>query len=156
MKYRRKKAAIRPRAFRVWTHSQAISALPFIASVMRSIREHHLRAIRHRLRVRRLRQRPGRPDRTALLALEEVTRELARAEEQLREALRELWRLNVYCLDAAAGIALIPFAHPEQQLAWFVFELFGENQLQSWRFQSDPLEERRPITDEVTAPTLIV
>jgi hypothetical protein len=123
---------------------------------MRSVREHHLQTVRHSLRARRLRERPGRPNRTTLLALDAAGRDLGRSEDQLREALKELWRLNVYCLDAIEGTALIPFAHPDQQLAWFVFELFAENHLRSWRFQSDPLETRRPLTDEVRAPTLIV
>jgi hypothetical protein len=152
MKPRRKKAKARGRIFRVWTHAQAATALPYIASIMRTVREQYLAARANRLRAKHLQGRPGRPDRQALLALEAAVQEAEEAEGRFEEALKELWRLNIYCLDPVQGLALIPFAHPDQQLAWFVFELFEKDQLRSWRFHGDPLESRRPLSDEVTAP----
>jgi hypothetical protein len=143
----------------VWTHAEAQKALPYISSIMCSAREHQLQARAARLHARRLRERPGRPDRDTLLALEGALREAERAEGQLHDALRELWRLNVYCLDPIQGTALIPFAHAEQQLAWYVFELFEKDQLRSWRFHGDPLETRRPLSEcaeEPPSSTLIV
>ena len=156
MKNRRKKAAARKHTFRVWTHPQAAAALPYLTSVVRSVREHYLQFRSERHRALRLRQRPGRPDRQALLDLEAAARETDLLEDRFNDDLRELWRLNIYCLDPAQGLALIPFAHDEQ-LAWFVFDLFDPSKVSSWRFHADPLETRRPLSDEVkAAPTMIV
>ena len=43
-------------------------------------------------------------------------------------------------------MAFIPF-QKEEELAWFVFDLFESDGLKSWRFHQDPLETRRPIAD---------
>ncbi len=48
-------------------------------------------------------------------------------------------------LDPVHGQALVPFVH-EEQLAWYVFDLFDPQPLRFWRFQSDPDETRRPLT----------
>jgi hypothetical protein len=157
MKKRRKKPAAKASNFRVWTHAQAEAALPYLTSVMRSVREEYLQTRVHRSRCRRLRGRPGRPDRQALLAQEAAAREAAEAEARFEDVLQELWRANVYCLDPAQGLALVPFAH-EDQLAWFVLDLFDPKRLSSWRFHADPLETRRPLSEAVTAapPRLVV
>ena len=43
------------------------------------------------------------------------------------------------------GLALIPFA-VEKRLAWYVFDLFDEEDpLRFWRYHQDPLEKRRPM-----------
>jgi hypothetical protein len=155
MKPRRKKAGARKHTFRVWTHAQAAAALPYLTSIARSVREHYLRGRAHRRRAQRLQERPGRPDRRALLDLQEAVREAEEAEERFHGALKELWRLNVYCLDPARGVALIPFAR-DDQLAWFIFDLFDPDKLSSWRFHADPLETRRPLSEDVKAPALLV
>src|SRR5262245_16086879 len=103
-----------------WSYPEAIKAVPYLRSVVRSLREHWLLLRQARLRLERLESRPGRPDRNGLILHEELAREVARAGQACDEALNELMPLDVYSLDPAAGLALIPFAHGGQ-LAWFVF-----------------------------------
>jgi hypothetical protein len=141
----------------VWTYSQAQKALPYVASIVRSLREHQLEALRCQLDAERLARQPGRPARAALIAHEEATRGAEQAEERFQESLEELHTLDIYCLDPVQGLALIPFAHQEQ-LAWFVFDLFDGNRLRFWRFHEDPLETRRPIAavDEAAGGSMVV
>src|SRR5262249_15567748 len=93
----------RRRILNLWSHTQAQNALPYIASVMSSLREHKLEAERLQLAARRLANKPGRPDRTALIAHEEVLREAATAEDNFAQAMQELEKLDIYCLDPIAG-----------------------------------------------------
>jgi hypothetical protein len=145
MKRNRKGAPRRQETIRPWTYSRAQAALPYLASIMRSLREHRLDAHHHRLAAKRLADQPGRPDRQTLIAQEEALRASRRAEEQFEESLGELEALDVYCLQPVHGRALVPFVHNDQ-LAWFVYDLFDAEPLRFWRYHSDPLETRRPIT----------
>ncbi len=131
---------------RVWSRTEALAALPYIATIMRSLREHRLEANRHRRTARLFDERPGKLGRDTLIAREEANREADRAEQQFEAALHELQGLDVYCLDAVGGQALIPFVN-DDQLAWFVYDLFEADHLRYWRYQSDPLETRRPIAE---------
>src|SRR5947209_1319106 len=106
----------------VWTLVQAQDVMPYLTSVMRSVREHQLEAQRHDLTARRLAHQPGRLNRDALIAHEEAVRDGQAATEQFQSALGELETLGIYCLDPIQGEALIPFVH-EEQLAWYVFDL---------------------------------
>ncbi len=58
--------------------------------------------------------------------------------------------IDVYLLDPVRGVAFVPF-QKEEELAWFVFDLFDCDDLKTWRFHQDPLEMRRPIA-ELDAP----
>jgi hypothetical protein len=44
----------------------------------------------------------------------------------------------------------VPFVHDEQ-LAWYIFDLFDAPAFRFWRFQSDPEDTRRPITSKQKA-----
>ncbi len=130
---------------RLWTIGEARAAAPYIASITRSIREHALEARGQRRILQSLSDEPGRPDRSALIAWDEANRQLNRAESQLREAIGELEALDLYCLDEIQGQALVPFMH-DDQLAWYIFDLFDPQYFRSWRYQSDPEETRRKLT----------
>lgn len=145
MNRNRKSSKRRRQTIQVWTHAQAQAALPYVASVVRSLREHALEAQGHRLTLKRLAKQPGRPNRAALIAHEETVRDAEAAEERFQDALGELQELDIYCLDPMRGEALIPFVH-EEQLAWFVYDLFDDEPLRTWRYHSDSLETRRPLT----------
>lgn len=134
-------------ALRLWTYAEAVKAVPYLRSIVRSLREHWLEAQRARLQVRRIDARPGRPDRQTLLWREAAEREAERAEESLEETLNELLALDVYGLDPVKGLALIPFRQGDD-LAWFIFDLFAPHGLAGWRFQADPLETRRQLVGE--------
>jgi hypothetical protein len=128
----------------MWTYPEAVAALPYLRSVLRSLREHWLQWQQARLRVRRIDARPGRPDRHALIVRAEAGRDAERAEGQYEEALAELLALNISCLDPAKGLALIPFRQGDE-LAWYILDLFAPRGLDAWRLDSDPLPTRRPL-----------
>lgn len=145
MKRQPKGAKERTQTIQVWTYHQARSAAPYIASILRSVREHALEALQHFRRAKRLADRPGRPDRSAIIAHQEAEREAQRADDRFRDALAELQEMDIYTLDPIQGQALVPFVHNDQ-LAWYVFDLFDAQPLRFWRFQSDSDDTRRPIT----------
>jgi hypothetical protein len=142
------KGAIKPR-HRVlpWDFEKALSALPYLSSVMRSVRNSRLEVLEHHLRAERLSRRPGRADRGTLVAHAEALHAAREADAQYQQTLAELQALDVYCLDPIAGQALIPFIH-RKQLAWYVFDLFDPNSIRYWRYQTDPPMLRRRIRSE--------
>jgi hypothetical protein len=73
-----------------------------------------------------------------------AVKELDQGDIKLAETLDELKAIDVYCLDPAQGLALIPFGKGDE-LAWYVFDLFSPRSLEAWRFHGDPLEMRRPL-----------
>jgi hypothetical protein len=151
MKQRRKKARSREHTFRVWSHPEAQTVVPYLTSVMRSLREHYLEALGYRLQLKRLAEGPGRPDRDTLIEQQEAARAGAEVEARFNAALKELWHLNIYCLDPVQGLALIPFAHGDQ-LGWFVFNMFDQDKISAWRYHSDSLETRRPLAELLEEP----
>jgi hypothetical protein len=136
----------RRQRLRYWNYAQARRVLPYVASVMRSVREHWLEAVRQDVAVRRLTAQPGRPGRDRLIAQEEARDASHRAGERLEEAAEELRALDIYCLDPVSGEALIPFKH-DGRLAWYVYSHFEKDPLRFWRYHDDALEMRRPLVD---------
>lgn len=145
MKRQPKGAKTRSHTIQVWTYKQAQAAAPYIASILRSLREHALDALQYFHRVKRIANRPGRPDRSTLIAQQEAEREARRADNRFRDALHELQEMDIYAFDPIQGLALVPFVHNDQ-LAWYIFDLFDAQPLRFWRFQSDPEDTRRPVT----------
>ena len=146
----RKETKRRKRTIRVWTFDEATAAAPYIASVVRSLRDHWLDASAKHQLAARLDARPGRPDRAMMIAKAEAIRDAQEAETRYLDARDELTALDIYCIEPARAEAMVAFLH-ENQLAWFVFELFDSRHIRFWRYHSDPLDTRRPIGD-VTAP----
>lgn len=147
MKRQPKKSAPRAEEFAVWTFAQAGRAVPFVSSVMRSIRELYLDEQGRRHFVRKLEARSGRPDRHTIILQEDAKREADRLQGEIALAAQELASLNIHCVDPVNGVAMIPFAQREK-LAWLVFDLFGEQTgITSWRYHDDPLTQRRPLED---------
>jgi Uncharacterized conserved protein (DUF2203) len=137
----------------VWTYDHARRVLPYVASIMRSLREYRLEAQQQERIVRRLANQPGRANRTALLAHAAAEKAATEAKDSFHEALDELHTLDIYCLDPVAGLALIPFSI-ENRLAWFVFDLFDPGDpIRFWRYHQDPLDTRRPIAEALAGPS---
>jgi hypothetical protein len=132
------------KGLRLWTHARAVAALPYVVPVLRSLRDHWVEMRAQRRRARLLAQRPGRPDRTAMIALQEAQQEAQKAAAAYAEAQRELQALEITCIDPIRGQALFPFKH-KSRLAWFLYDLFDEHPLRYWRYQDDPVETRRPV-----------
>ena len=131
-------------AQRLWTYEAALSAVPYLRAVVRSLREHwlHVRSVRRQ--IRRLDSRPGRPDRQTLIRRAVAVKELDQAAVKLEETFDELKAIDVFCLDPVQGLALIPFGKGDE-LAWYVFDLFAPQGVEAWRLHGDPLETRRPL-----------
>jgi hypothetical protein len=146
MKRKNKRSKRRKEVIRVWTYPQAQKALPYIGSVMRSLREHWLEAQQHDARAMKIDRQPGRPDRQAILDREMAAEESRRAKDRFNEAYHELQQIEVYCLDPNQGVGVIPFVH-DDKLAWLIYDLFDGEPLQHWRYHDDPLDLRRPISD---------
>src|SRR5439155_1080830 len=128
----------------LWTFPKAQAACPYIRSVLASLREHLLEAQGLKVRLKRLTDRPGRPDRATLVAQHELQKQLHLAEGRLEQTCEELDAINIYALEPLQGLALLPFVH-DDQLAWYIFDLFDPKPLRFWRFQEDSHETRRPI-----------
>jgi hypothetical protein len=149
MKRNQRGAKAEKQSIQVWDYVQAVGAVPYFASIMRSLREARLESRRLHLAARRLTEQPGRPSRAAIIAREEALAEAHRTDLRVEDALAELEALDVYCTDPVNGTALIPFVH-DDQLAWYVYDLFEPDPLRFWRYHTDPLPTRRPIEDTLT------
>ncbi len=145
MKRNSKGAKQKRRTIQVWTLAQAKSAAPYLSSVVRSLREYTTEALASRRRLRHMEERPGRPGRDLLIAKHDAEADARRSEENASDAADELLALDVQPLEPVHGQALVPFVH-EEQLAWYVFDLFDPQPFRFWRFQSDPDDTRRPVT----------
>ncbi len=146
------KARKRRNAVQVWTHSQALAIVPYVKSIMATLREQQLKSQQSHLTARRLAERPGRPSREVLIAQAEARREADQADAAFDDAAAELEALDIYSLDPVGGVALVPTVH-EDQLAWFVYDHFDAEPLRFWRYHTDPLDMRRPLSELQTAPT---
>jgi hypothetical protein len=151
VKRNRKGSKPEPQTIQVWTYDQAMHVLPYVGSIMASLREYQLDAIRHQLHASRLASKEGRPRRADLIAHQEASAAAGAAEEKLHNALEELHDLDIYCLDPVHGQALIPFAVGDD-LAWYVFDLFDPGTLRYWRYHRDSVETRRAITGKTLPP----
>lgn len=129
---------------RFWAHADAIRAVPYLRSVVASVREHWLTMQQARRELQLIDARPGRPSRETLLQRGMVQRDAQEAEKRVDEALSELLALDIYCLNPGLGQASIPFEQ-SGHLAWFIFDLFEPEGLKSWRFDGDPLTKRRVL-----------
>jgi hypothetical protein len=142
----RKKNKPEGRLLNLWSHPQAVKALPYVSSIVRSLRESRLEAQRLHFLGNRLANRSGRPTRSSIIAHADAIRDADKAETDFQTALDELQAIDIYCLDPIRGQALIPFAEGDQ-LAWFVYDLFDAEPLNFWRLHSDSFETRRPLAE---------
>jgi hypothetical protein len=141
------------RTMTLWTYPQARAAALYLSSIVRSLRETWLEAVQKELLASRMAAQPGRPDRQRILREEQARREATSASGRYEEVREELEGIGVACLEPNQGVAWIPFAH-ENQLAWLVLDIFDIDPIRSWRYQTDPLETRRPANDIEGSSTL--
>ena len=128
----------------LFTYAQAMRRVPYLRSVVRSQRQHWLDLQQAHIQLRRLDSRPGRLDRHGIIYRQDLVRQAEAAGEWLQETLDELFDLGIYSIDPACGIVMMPFA-AGNDLAWFVFDLFSPRGIDAWRFDTDPIEVRRPL-----------
>lgn len=140
-----KEARRRKSAMRLWTFEQSRAAIPYIASILRSVREHLVEGQTQQRLLKRLEEKPGRPDRETLIGQDDARKAIHRAKDEYRKAVAELSALDVVVHDPLQGVALVPFLHDEQ-LAWFVYDLHDPTGLRFWRYHSDSDDTRRRLT----------
>ena len=143
MKRRRRTKRGTLRAIRLWTYPEAAKALPYLRSITNSLRDHWLELQSKQLAARRLSD-VRKPSRHERIALADTQNDLSSAGDKFETALAELMEHDVFLLDPIQGLSLIPFQENEE-LAWYVFDLFDEHGLKEWRYHKDPLETRRPV-----------
>ena len=141
----------RSKAILLWTLPQARAAASYLAAVLGSIRETWLEAARKEIYAQRLAANPGRSDRKRIIDEHQAFAEARSAQERYLEAREELEGLGIASLNPNQGMAWIPFSY-DNQLAWFVFDLFDSDPIRFWRYQTDPLETRREVS-EIAADT---
>ncbi|MGE5195507.1 MAG: hypothetical protein ACM3U2_23690 [Deltaproteobacteria bacterium] len=146
MKKQRKQAAEQTITLRLWTYAGAMKAVPYIRSLVQSLRDAWLELRTAQTHAERFKARPGRADRNLLIQLEESDRRLQQAAVKVEEIVNEMMALSAFGVDPAAGLAVIPFFRGDV-LAWFVFDLFDPRGLIAWRMHSDAQETRRPLSD---------
>ena len=150
MKKQRDQEAEAVVSLRLWAYTDALKAVPYIRSIVQSLREGWLELRQAQEAVERTKARPGRPNRDTLILLEESQHDVGRAEAKLEEIVNEMLTLSTYSVDPGAGQAVIPFMRG-QELAWYLFDLFDPQAIVAWRLYSDPLETRRPLEELETA-----
>lgn len=133
-----------------WTYPEAMKALPYVESILRSIREHTLAANQCDAQVKRLANKPGRPSRSELIELQNLQRDAEEARDSYRADLEELLELGVGCLEPVQGEALFPFIY-DDQVAWFIHSLFDGPPIKWWRFDGDSQETRRVVFSSLKA-----
>jgi hypothetical protein len=133
-------------AMQLWSYSQARKAVAYLRSILKSLRNDWLEMQQGLRKLQRIDARDGRADRRALVERAETGRDCELAKARFEETWEELTAVNVYCLDPALGLAMMPFRQGDE-LAWFVFDLFAEEGLESWRFHADLFEKRRSLAE---------
>jgi len=144
MKRRHRHKKRSTRVIRLWNHDDVDKVLPYLRSVVGSLREHWLATQFARRQAQLVAARPGAHKRDALLALDAANENATRAETRFQDALAELSAIDVFLIDPVHGLALIPF-RVEDELAWYVFDQFDKGGIVGWRYHHDPLEQRRPL-----------
>ncbi len=148
----RPKKSRRLRVIRLWKRHEADKAIPYLHSVIRSLRDHWLDTQRLNVTVQRLHDKKA--DRATLIEIADSEKEQFQVSGKFKDAMRELRKIDVFLLDPVQGLALIPFQIGEE-LAWYVFDMFEEKGLVGWRYHQDALEIRRPL-EGVDAPPLAI
>ena len=113
MKRQNKKNKQTQRRIHLWTFAQAQAAVPFVRSIVQSLRDTWLDSLIHHQRLERLDAKPGRPDRATLTGQQDERQAADRAQQQFANTLEELEDLDVFCVDPLGGLAVIPFRQHE-------------------------------------------
>jgi hypothetical protein len=150
---RRKARSKRMQITQLWARSDAVKAIPYLRSIIASLRENYLEVLNAERRLDLANQKQSAPKRQQILDRETHEDDARRARAKFNDGLEELSRIGVFLLEPVHGIALIPFRKGDD-LAWYVFDQFAVSGLIGWRTHSDPIDECRPMTSLDDAATL--
>jgi len=138
----------------VWTYNRAKKALPYLKEITRSIRENFLAAQACKRQLDIIDHKKGRHDRMDFIRMQELSVDRQQLESKFQQDVDELEEMGIYLVSPIEGLIAIPFV-TDEQLAWFLLELHAEDPLNSWRYQADPLETRRPVTPKEMGTTWV-
>ena len=105
----RRDSSKRLRVLHLWTLPEVRKAIPYLRSVVGSLREHWLEVLNAQRRGDLAAKNPTSEKRTGLLATARLQEECQNAQRRFDDALEELNKLDVFLLDAVQGMALLPF-----------------------------------------------
>lgn len=128
----------------VWTLQRVKQVLPLVKSILATIRENYIAERLASARLKRLGAKPGLRTRHELIEMNNLKEQGERYGRACDDAMTELSRLDVTCVDPVGSLAAFMFIY-EHMPAWFVYTPFGP-QL-NWRYDVDPVEERRPVKE---------
>ena len=141
----RKKRSKKVRILHLWNFSEVIKAVPYLRSIIGSLRESWLDVLNTQRQLERVTKEKKPSCTQKIIEVEARRDENERAQSTFNEALRELNDIDVFLLEPVKGLALVPF-RKEDDLAWYVFDHFAPRGLIGWRYHSDPIEACRPLT----------
>ncbi len=139
-----KRKSKRVRVMRLWDWKEAKGAIPYLRSILASLREHWLDARSAQITLDRHISDSSPRSTQKLLREKACQDELSRSQDKFDTALEELAQIDAYLLDPVNGVALMPF-RMKDDLAWYYIDLFEPEVFAGWRFHDDPLDVCRPI-----------
>ena len=131
---------------RAWTYAEAVKAVPYLRSVVGSLRESWLQLRRAQREMQLIEGRGDRADRETLASRQDAQREANSAQSRVNEALAELAALHVDRLDPAQGLAMIP-AGAGEKASWLVFDFFAPQGKQIRRSAEASRERQQPVAE---------
>jgi Uncharacterized conserved protein (DUF2203) len=144
MKRRRERS--RPmQVMHLWDRSEVTKAVPYLRSVIGSLREHWLEMINAERRLHRSANDKAPFRRHQIIEKEKHQAERQRARDQFDDALEELIGVDVFLTDPVRGLAVIPF-RKDDDVAWYCYDQFAKRGLVGWRYPNDPDEGFRPLS----------
>jgi len=135
----------RMQVMHLWDWSEVTKAVPYLRSVVGSLREHWLEVLNAQRQLDRSAKPKAPAKRQQLLEKQTRQDERRRAQAKFDDALEELNHVGVFLLDPVKGLALIPF-RKEDERAWYVFDHFASRGLIGWRHDNDAIEACRPLS----------
>jgi len=151
MKPRRERSKKRMRVMTLWNWSDVLKAVPYLHSIVGSLREHWLDVLNVKNKIAKAAAQPGLPKRQQLIEEKVHNDDHHAAQTKFEDALDELNQIDVFLLDPVRGLAMIPF-RKEDDLAWYVFDHFATRGVIGWRLHNDPIEKCRPLDLIQAAP----
>ena len=144
MKRRRERS--RPmQVMHLWDRSEVTKAVPYLRSVIGSLREHWLEMINAERQLHRFDNDKAPFKRHQIIETEKRQVERQRAQDRFDDALEELIGVDVFLTDPVRGLAVIPFRNNDD-VAWYCYDQFAKRGLVGWRYSNDPDDACRHLS----------
>lgn len=121
----------------IWTPQKAKSAMGLITRVLDDIRSVALDQTAYKLRLNRMGEWKGKPDRAQLIGLRSIEEDLEQSKLAGNQLLEEALEIGLHPVDPVQGIAALPCMTSEG-LGFLVIDRFAEEPLAGWRLAKDP------------------